>query len=515
MTNSIDNSHYIAAIDLGSNSFHMVVAKIINNDLQFISKHKHRVHLATGLDDNNVLNEDAIKRGLNCLAMFSERIRGVKYDHVRIAATHTLRQAINRNEFLKRATEVIPYPIEIIPGIEEARLIYLGVAHTQPQSNSMLVIDIGGGSTEMIIGKSFEPQLVNSLQMGCVSYTKRFFSKGKLTEKAFNKASLAAEQKLETLASLYKKQGWKSVFGSSGTTKAIRDALIEQGYDDAIITPDRLKSLIKTTLKYQTIDSINLKSLSNDRKPVFIAGLSIMHAIFNSLQIKEMHFSDGALREGLLYEVDDTFKYDDIRIRTTENLAIKHYVDLVHSNNVKKLAIAFFQQISSQLNLPKKTQNELFSLLKWAALLHEVGLSMSLQGYHKHSAYILRYTNMPGFNSEQQLILSTLTRFHRKSLKLGEMSEFNLFKKKHVIQLIRILRLAVILNGQRNDKPLPYYISIEINNDDEWSVLCDNENWLLNNKLLDADLTNEKVFWKNADWKLNITHQPVVETIDA
>lgn len=509
MSTDTDNSRYIAAIDLGSNSFHMVIAKIINNDLQFISKHKHRVHLASGLGEDKILDDKAIQRGLDCLKMFAERIQGFNEEDVRIAATHTLRQAYNRNAFLRRAREIIPYPIEVIPGVEEARLIYLGVAHTQPQSDSMLVIDIGGGSTEMIIGQGFEPGLVNSLQMGCVSYTDRFFAKGKLTEKAFQKASLAAEQKLETLASSYRKQGWKTAFGSSGTTKAIKEALIETGYEDGIITADRLQALISSLMKYDSIRDINLKSLSDDRKPVFVAGLAIMHAIFHSLKIREMHFSDGALREGLLYEVEDTLKYDDIRLRTADSLASKHYVDLSHANNVRKLAHDFFKQISRQIGLPKRIHNELASMLRWAAMLHEVGLSFSLQGYHKHSAYILRYTNMPGFNSEQQLAISTLARFHRKALKLGEMSEFQLFKKRHIIQLIRILRLAVVLNGQRNDTPLPK-IHIEINKEEQWTVLCDDQNWLIDNMLLEADLANEQSLWNNAGWQLNIAHQPTV-----
>ncbi|MCE0493200.1 exopolyphosphatase [Vibrio salinus] len=508
MSNDIDNSRYIAAIDLGSNSFHMVVAKIVNNDLQLISKHKQRVHLASGLKEDKTLDDDAIQRGLDCLAMFAERLQGFNEDDVRIAATHTLRQARNRHVFLSKAKEVIPYRIEVIPGVEEARLIYLGVAHTQPQSDGMLVVDIGGGSTEMIIGQGFEPQLVNSLQMGCVSYTERFFSKGKLTEKAFHKATLAAEQKLEALAALYRRLGWNTAFGSSGTTKAIKEAIIGIGYDDGIITPERLSDLIEKVLHFSTIDEFELKGLSDDRKPVFIAGLAIMNAIFNSLKIKKMSFSDGALREGLLYEVEDAFKYEDIRIRTTESLASKHYVDLSHAHNVKNMASHFFKHISPQINLPKRMKNELFSLLKWAALLHEVGLSMSLQGYHKHSAYILLNTNMPGFNSEQQLVISTLARFHRKALKLGEMPEFNLFKKKHITQLIRILRLAVVLNGQRNDMPLPQ-VFIEVSSDDEWSIFCEDNHWLTDNRLLDADLQNEQNHWKNVGWTLNITHQPL------
>lgn len=208
MNNQSPQIRDVAAIDLGSNSFHMVVAKVVDQDLQLVSRHKQRVRLASGLDAQNNLDNASIERGLECLAMFAERLQGFDEENVRVAATHTLRQANNTHIFLQRASEVLPFPIEIIPGVEEARLIYLGVAHTQPESDSKLVIDIGGGSTEMIIGKGFEAELINSKQMGCVSYTNRFFANGKLSKKNFAKATLAAEQKIESIAHSYRRKGW-------------------------------------------------------------------------------------------------------------------------------------------------------------------------------------------------------------------------------------------------------------------------------------------------------------------
>lgn len=489
----------VAAIDLGSNSFHMVVAKVIDQDLQLVSRHKQRVRLAAGLDAQKNLDNASIERGLECLAIFAERLQGFEQQNVRIAATHTLRQANNAHIFLQRAREVLPFPIEIIPGIEEARLIYLGVAHTQPESDSKLVVDIGGGSTEMIIGSGFEPQLINSKQMGCVSYTKRYFANGKLSKKNFAKAILAAEQKMESLAYRYKKKGWDIAFGSSGTIKAIREVLVGLGYEDSLINAKRLNEVIDTLCEWETIDEIELSGLTPERKPVFAAGVAILSAIVNSLNVTEMHFSEGALREGLLFEMEDSFKRSDIRMRTTENLASKHLVDLEHAAKIKGQATEFLQQVHKDLGIKKSS--ELFDLLEWSALLHEVGLSISLQAFHRHSAYILSNTYMPGFNREQQRVLAMLVRFQRKALKLHEMEEFTLFKKKHIVGLIRILRLAILLNGQRNDEPLPE-LKLSIDGD-KWSLTSQDENWLEANKLLDADLTSEQEYWLAAGWELS------------
>ncbi|MGR5237613.1 exopolyphosphatase [Vibrio alfacsensis] len=489
---------HIAAIDLGSNSFHMVVAKVVGSDLQLVSRHKQRVRLAAGLDEELNLSHAAMERGLECLAMFSERLQGFETSNVRIAATHTLRRANNAHLFIQRAKEALPFPIEIISGEEEARLIYLGVAHTQVESNSKLVVDIGGGSTEMIIGHEFEPGLLNSKQMGCVSFTEQFFNNGKLSRKNFSKAMLAAEQKLETIASKYRKKGWDIALGSSGTIKAIQEVLIGLGYDDGLITSKRLGKLVDNLCEFDVIDDIELIGLTDDRKPVFAAGVAILCAIFQSLKITQMFFSDGALREGLLYEMEERFARSDIRMRTTENLAKKHLVDIEHAARVKGHAKELLSDVQSDLGIKKKS--ELFDLLEWAALLHEVGLSISLRGFHRHSFYILQHSTLPGFNREQQLVLATLARFQRKSLKLNELPEFNLYKQSDIVNLIKVLRLAIVVNGQRNDDPLPdLKLSIK---DNEWRLTCRDGDWLEQNKLLDADLQEEQLRWESAGWKL-------------
>ncbi|WP_299015672.1 exopolyphosphatase [uncultured Photobacterium sp.] len=489
----------VAAIDIGSNSFHMVVARIVGQSLQIISRHKQRVHLASGLDIHQNLDQAAIQRGLNCLAMFAERLQGFEPENVRIAATYTLRQAQNAHVFLKRAECLLPYPIEIIPGTEEARLIYLGVAHTQPENDRKLVVDIGGGSTELVIGEKFDTHLAYSKHMGCVSYNQYYFVKDKINAKNMAAATLAAEQKMESIASQYRKKGWKYAVGSSGTIKAIREVLIGMGHSDGIITSKRLNQLTDKILSYKTAKDLEFQGLSDDRKPVFAAGVAILSAVFSSLKIEQMSYSDGALREGLLYEMEDRFRHSDIRTRTADAMAAQYHVDMEQAKRVKDTAEMLYSQIEPQPGLAK---SELSTLLGWGALLHEVGLSITYPGFHRHSAYLLRYSTMPGFNLEQQTVLATLVRFQRKSLKLDEMPELNIYKRKHLYPLIRTLRLAVALNGQRTEEPLP---TIKIKADKEDWQLTLPKDWETNNKLLAADLQQEQEYWAKAGWQLAIT----------
>ncbi|MGF1759919.1 exopolyphosphatase [Photobacterium sagamiensis] len=489
----------IAAIDIGSNSFHMVVARVVGQSLQIISRHKQRVHLASGLDEQQNLDLAAIERGLACLAMFAERLQGFEPENVRIAATYTLRQANNAHLFLKRAESIMPYPIEIIPGTEEARLIYLGVAHTQPESGRKLVVDIGGGSTELVVGENFDTRLLYSKHMGCVSYNQHYFAKGKISSKNMASAQLAAQQKMESIASQYHRQAWGKAIGSSGTIKAIRGVLIAKGYSDGMITNKRLNQLVEQVLSFKNNDELDLPGLSDDRKPVFAAGLAILAAVFQSLKIEEMIYSDGALREGLLYEMEDRFRHSDIRTRTASAMASQYHVDLDQATRVKECAEDLYAQIEPQ---PGPAKSELSTLLGWGALLHEVGLSISYPGFHRHSAYLLRYSTMPGFNLEQQTVLATLVRFQRKALKLEEMPELSIYKRKHLYPLIRTLRLAVALNGQRADEPLP---KINVKADKESWELTLPAGWQENNKLLAADLRQEQEYWAKAGWELAIS----------
>lgn len=488
----------IAAIDIGSNSFHLVIARVIDANLQIISRHKQRVQLAAGLDAHNNLSQAAMNRGLECLALFAERLKDFPEQNVRVAATFTLRQANNAHLFLKRAAQIFPFPIEIIPGTEEARLIYLGVSHTQPNEGRTLVMDIGGGSTEIILGENFETELLYSKQMGCVSYTERFFADGKISRYAMNNAQLTAEQKLETIAYLYQKKGWDCALGSSGTIKTLREMVVQQGDLDGVLTYARLEKLKEQILKFNTNEELNIAGLTDDRKPLIAAGLSILMALFNALKIKEMKFSKGALREGLLYEMEDSCRANDIRMRTANALAAQYHVDLEQAARIQQTAEQFYRTFT-QLDDPQAQAR--WDLLKWAAMLHEVGLSINYSGYHRHSAYILQHNAMPGFNVDQQTVLSSLVRFHRKAVKLEEIPPLNLFKIKHLYPMIRCLRLAVLLNSQRQVTQLPE-MAIKTNRE-HWTLTLPPE-WQQANRLLMADLQKEQEYWYKAGWQLTL-----------
>ncbi|ANC41168.1 MAG: exopolyphosphatase [Hafnia alvei] len=504
LNHSNNKPQEIAAIDLGSNSFHMVIARIVNGALQVLGRLKQRVHLADGLDSNNMLSEEAMERGIACLALFAERLQGFPEENVCIVGTHSLRQAANAEEFLKRAAKVIPYPIEIISGHEEARLIFMGVAHTQPEKGRKLVIDIGGGSTEMVIGEDFDPLLVESRRMGCVSFARQFFPNGEISKDNFQRARLAAAQKLENMAWQYRIQGWQSALGASGSIKAAHEVLIALGEKDGLITAERLELLRNEVLKYKRFSELALPGLSEDRQAVFVPGLSILCGVFDALAIKQLRLSDGALREGVLYEMEGRFRHQDIRSRTARSLAEHYNIDHEQAYRVLSTVQQLYAQWMAQNS--KLVHPQLEALLNWAAMLHEVGLSINHSGMHRHSAYILQNTNLPGFNQEQQLLLATLVRFHRKGVKLDELPRLTLFKKKQYIPLIQILRLAALLNNQRQSTTTPESLELETNGF-HW-ILRFPQGYLQQNNLVQLDVEKEQSYWKDVEgWSLLVEEQ--------
>lgn len=504
LNHSNNKPQEIAAIDLGSNSFHMVIARIVNGALQVLGRLKQRVHLADGLDSNNMLSEEAMERGIACLALFAERLQGFPEENVCIVGTHSLRQAANAEEFLKRAAKVIPYPIEIISGHEEARLIFMGVAHTQPEKGRKLVIDIGGGSTEMVIGEDFDPLLVESRRMGCVSFARQFFPNGEISKDNFQRARLAAAQKLENMAWQYRIQGWQAALGASGSIKAAHEVLIALGEKDGLITAERLELLRNEVLKYKRFSELALPGLSEDRQAVFVPGLSILCGVFDALAIKQLRLSDGALREGVLYEMEGRFRHQDIRSRTSRSLAEHYNIDHEQAYRVLSTVQQLYAQWMAQNS--KLVHPQLEALLNWAAMLHEVGLSINHSGMHRHSAYILQNTNLPGFNQEQQLLLATLVRFHRKGVKLDELPRLTLFKKKQYIPLIQILRLAALLNNQRQSTTTPESLELETNGF-HW-ILRFPQGYLQQNNLVQLDVEKEQSYWKDVEgWSLLVEEQ--------
>ncbi|MGU5737002.1 exopolyphosphatase [Aeromonas caviae] len=491
----MDNSLY-AAVDLGSNSFHMVIARLTEGRMQIIDRIKERVRLAEGMDEQRRMSQEAMARGLDCLALFAERLTNIKPDQIRIAGTYTLRRASNARDFVREAAKVLNHPIEIISGQEEARLIYQGVAHTQHIEGQVLVVDIGGGSTELIIGEGFEHKALTSRKMGCVSFTQSFFGNGKLGEKAFNAAVLEAQHQLAPIINQYRKLGWQSCLGSSGSIRTVRDVLQGEEWTDGAITLAGLERLKEEMLKHKRVDQLKLAGLTEERQGVFAAAVAILLGLFTSLPIERMEYSDGALREGLLYEFEERLQHHDIRERTALALSTHYRIDKRQATRVESSVLSLFDALSGPWEMPEEPYR---AILGWAARLHEIGLAINYSGIHKHSAYILQNTDLPGFNQDDQALLAALVRFHRKGLKLSELPALPNHDEQTVLRCIRILRLAVAAHHRRQDNLLP-----------EWNVQAAGEqlvvtlplDWCDENKLLMQNLEKEHRYCHEQGWPL-------------
>ncbi|RKS87509.1 exopolyphosphatase/guanosine-5'-triphosphate,3'-diphosphate pyrophosphatase [Orbus hercynius] len=501
------HNHEYAIMDLGSNSFHMIIMKKSDNALQVIYKNKQNIHLATGLNSDYFLSQSSIQRGVACLAMFAERLANFPASHVKVIGTYALRVAKNRHQFLTEAAKVFPYPIEIVSGQEEARLIYLGAINNEsvPKSEVKFVIDVGGGSTEIAIGKALNPTLVESRPMGCVTYAKQFFPDEKITRQAFEKARFAAEQQVEKIIHFVKNNNIAIAFGASGTIKSIYNILLDIGVSDGIITPKRLDDLVSYILEFNHFDDINYPSLSNERKRVFVSGLAIFYGVFKAFGLKELHYTQSALREGVLYEmIGNNSKHQDIYQKTIDDLSKLYRVDELHAKNVALTAQHLMTQWRQHALVDIDAVLE--SILDWAAQLHEIGLGINFSGIHKHSAYILQHSNMPGFNEEQQFLLSTLVKYHRKSFKLDHLPYFSLFEKKQIYPLLQILRLSVLINNQRSENLDPSVFKLTIIDHDPCKmVLMMDKTFAKHNRLVLFDLEQEQQYWReNKPWQLDI-----------
>jgi len=461
-----NDSDLVAAVDLGSNSFRMLVAQATNTasgtQLRPIDTLRETVRLAAGLTDNKLLGNDAYQRGLAAMHRFGERIRGFDPSRVRAVATNTLRVAKNAQQFVKDAEKALGFPIEVIAGVEEARLIYIGAAHEVPAvQGNRLVVDIGGGSTELIIGKSYEPKLLESLYIGCVSHSMRFFPKGNIDAHAFKEAELAARREIQVISGAYLKAGWKQVIGSSGTARALADLIADNnfnGHSDGLtmgrvngagglITRDGLRAMKKHLLKYEHVNQVELVGLKDDRRAVWPGGLAIMIAVFDELGIESMEVTDAALRVGVLYDLLGRSQHHDMRYVTVEQFMQRYAVDREQAQRVGKLAAEFLSQ------LPKsevESRSDNIALLQWAANLHEIGLSISHNGYHKHSAYIAGNADMPGFSKNDQARLAALLIGHAG--KLGKLANNVSFQDW---RMLFCLRLAQVLCRGRSDGDFP------------------------------------------------------------
>ncbi|ASK68983.1 Exopolyphosphatase [Shewanella putrefaciens] len=439
--------HFVA-IDMGSNSFHLVIAREQDGSLQILHKEKQQVQLATGLNAQNILSVDAIERGLNCLRDFNQRFSNLDQAQVRLVATHTLRVAKNREQFIEAALSIMPYPVEVISGHEEARLIYNGIAQSQVLGKRNIVIDIGGGSTEVVLGQKNTPTHLSSLRCGCVSFNERFFIDGQITPASFRGAQSAADKQFASLSKEYFSGDWDLVLGSSGTVKAICEA-IQEDHGDEIVTLARLKQLKLKLIKCGHISQVHFANVDDKRTPLVPAGLAILISFFRRLPIEQLEFSPGALREGVLYELAKIGQYQDIRHRTVESIAQLYHVDMPHAAKVRDTAMALFEQVADEWGLRPHAR-----LLSYAATLHEIGLHINSKALHKHGAYIISNSDLPGFSEALQQDLARLIANHRKKPNELLLAELEPGHKLTLIRLACLLRLAVLVHLGRIAKAL-------------------------------------------------------------
>jgi exopolyphosphatase/guanosine-5'-triphosphate,3'-diphosphate pyrophosphatase len=446
-------SEAVAAVDLGSNSFHMVVARFVQGQIHVIDRIREGVRLAAGLDVKRELDAASRARALECLQRFGQRLRGIAPERVRAVGTNTFRQARNIRPFLARAERALGHEIDVIPGREEARLVYLGVAHDLADDvGRRLVIDIGGGSTECIIGDHFDPLEANSLYMGCVGYSLRYFPNGRLRTSDFERAAIAARLEVQTIERRYRALGWRECKGSSGTAIHVATLLRENGWGRDGITVKGLRKLQKAMTSAGSLSRLSLRGLDPSRVAVLPGGVAILQALFDALGIERMTPASGALREGLLYDLLGRIRHEDVRDQTIRRWSERYHVDVEQAGRVERSALAFLRQTGDDWSLDVAAAQQ---LLGWAAQLHEVGLALAFTGYHKHSAYLVTHGDMPGFSIDEQRVLAALILGQRRKFPAEVLDALPPDRRELASRLSVLLRLSVTLNRSRSPLPLP------------------------------------------------------------
>lgn len=484
----------IAAVDLGSNSFRLQLARIIDGRLVFHDSLRETVRLGAGLGKDKELDADAQRRAIDCLRRFGERLRGLPAPAVRAVATNTFRVAKNAQQLLSEAQAALGFPIEIIAGREEARMIFVGVSHSLPSAtHKRMVIDIGGGSTEFIIGQGFEPLVMESLYMGCVSYSLKFFPEGKVSEASLKQAEIAAAAEIQNIRKRFTSTHWQEAVGSSGTARALGEVMRLNGLSDGTITLQGIRQLRDLLIKAKDPRKLNLEGLSADRAAVLPGGLAIMTAAFEALGIERMTTASGALRDGVLYELLGRIHHQDTREATVNSFMRKYHVDRSQAKRIEKLALQLLAQVSDKLGMGEETASQ---YLVWATKLHEIGISIAHSGYHRHSAYIVEYADMPGFSTMDQKTLALLMRAQRRSL-----NKFSLpgIEDDRCL-LVLILRLSILFHRNRLDSS-PHLTLKRENNEFQLEV---QKNWLDGNPLTQAALANEVAYWQQVGIELKL-----------
>ena len=496
-----DSSELFAAIDLGSNSFHMLVVRKVAGSVQIMAKIKRKVRLASGLDENGLLSQAAMVRGWQCLALFSERLQGIPAENVRVVGTATLRLATNAEAFLLKAESIINHHIEVITGEDEARIIYQGVAHTASGGQRRLVIDIGGASTELIIGEGYEAREARSLNLGCVVYRERYFADGLLTAENFAAAEEAAMEQVSPIIPRYRQLGWDTCMGASGTVQAIQEVLLAQGKDERI-TLKRMQDLQQQLIACKQLKKIDVVGLVDERKPVFPSGLVILITLFKALGIKEMTTSGGALREGLVYEMLGNLRRQDVRDRTLSSLLMRYHLDQEQGKRTRKLAAELFDQVAKPWKLNAHQARE---ILLSAAQVHELGLIIGFVDSQRHGAYILKHSPLPGFTPVQKRLLTLLVGNSQGAICGEEINGMVGFSRRQAASLIRLLRLSILLTAQRMDMQ-SHTISLTVKGQQLTITLP--SYWREHHPLSEADLETEALAQHSAGWELVIETAP-------
>ncbi|MBV6273496.1 exopolyphosphatase [Alcaligenaceae bacterium CGII-47] len=487
--------YHLAAIDLGSNSFRLSIGRVVQQhgtaQIYAVDKLRESVRLADGLNDEKHISQEAIDRAITALKRFGERLTGFHPNSVRAVATNAFRIARNAQDILPLAEAALGFPIEIISGQEEARLIFSGVANELPPSEDRrLVIDIGGGSTEFIIGRGFKPIHMASLYIGCTSFSKRYFPDGKITDARMQQAQLAARHEIEAIAKLFKRTGWQQAYGSSGTAKGLLAILLENNFSTQGLTLAGLEKLRAALIVAGKVRLRDWKGLKADRVPVLAGGLAIMLAAFQELKIRRMQPGDGALRTGVLYDLLGRDANHDKRDETVRQFIKRYQIDVAQAERVTQLALALFAQTGLD---DDPEHEELTRALAWAAKLHEAGLSIAHADYHKHTAYILEHADMPGFSRDDQSLLAFLALGHQG--KLGKLRNAQPSRARWLA--LACLRLAVLLLRRREDiSPHPLRLhaasgTITIHADPDW---------LAHHPLSEFSLKSELDVWR----KMNV-----------
>ncbi len=485
----------LAAVDLGSNSFHLQVGRVVDGQIYPLDTLREVVRLGAGLTSEKRIDRATQARALEALERIGERLRGLPKSAVRAVGTNALRVAKNAPQFLREARAALGFPIEVIAGREEARLIYLGVAHSMPPApKKRLVVDIGGGSTEFIVGKGLEPLLTESLYMGCVSYSLAYFPEGKVEKGRMKKAQLAARQELAGIAHEYAGAGWEEAVGSSGTARALEAILRENGFAEEGITMEGLDRLKDLLLKHERADPDRIAGLRKDRVPVLPGGLAIMLAAFSELGIEKMAVSEGALRHGVLYDLLGRVEHRDMREATVAQFVRRYHVDTTQAERVRSLALKIFDAASADKEEPDAADR---LMLDWAARLAEIGLSVAHAQYHKHSAYILSNADMPGFSRMEQQRLARIVLAHRG--KLGKMQDSELERDDWI--LVFALRIAALALRNRTDVRFPL---LRVAADKSGFSVDLPEAWLEENPLAAAALETEAEHWESVDLRFTV-----------